>query len=110
MDSAVYNIRLRKGDTYYGPLITLPDLSTFGGPSTLDEATVTAELRYREESTTPVQTFNVEIVDAAARKLRPRMAANKTGTLVADGFWRLRVVTDEWAGTPLRGKVLVNTR
>ena len=108
MIPATYDIELYAGDTYYGPLITLPDLSPFGGPADLTGATVTASLR-RTVGTEESEDFTVTIVDASARTLRLTLTPTQTAALGFDsGVWDLQVSTaGGWKGTPLAGSVSV---
>lgn len=101
-----YDIVIYQGDTYYGPLVTLPDLSGFGGPADLTTATVTAQLRAKEADIDPLASFTVLIVDAALRKVRLTLSTAQTTALtVKKGVWDLQVAEGTWIGTPLRGAV-----
>lgn len=110
MIPAKLKLKMYQGDTYYGPLITLPDLTAFGGPLNLDSATVTAQVRDGED--TLLGTFTVTVLDAATRQLRCTMAPASTGALPVTSesykaYWDLNVFSDNWVGTPLRGEVEV---
>lgn len=105
-DQAVY-----KGDSYRAiEAITLPDLSPFDGPEDLVGATVSAQIR--DEAENLLGAFDVEILDAAERRVRPTMPSSVTTDLPATSgsvkaYWDLQVEKDGWVGTPLRGKVKI---
>ena len=106
MIPGTYNIKVYKGDTYFGPLISLPDLSPFGGPQDLTEATVTAQIKARATSAEAAVSFGVEIVDDLERQLRLTLSPTQTDALaIKRGVWDLHVIDGEWVGTPLRGDV-----
>lgn len=101
-----YDITIYQGDTYYGPLITLPNLSGFGGPADLTMATVTAQLRAKEADTVALADFAVEVVDDVERQVRLTLTPEDTAALtVKKGVWDLQVEEETWIGTPLRGAV-----
>lgn len=108
MIPARLKLKMYQGDTYYGPLITLPDLTSFDGPANLSGATVTAQVRDADD--TLLGTFTVITVDATARQVRPTMAPVGTAALPVTseqykGYWDLQVSASGWVGTPLRGEV-----
>jgi hypothetical protein len=107
---ATYDIELYAGDTYYGPLITFPDLSPFGGPPTFESSAgveVEASLR-RTKGTESSVPFTVEVVDEAARQVRLTLPADETEALdFTSGYWDLHVIDGTWSGTPLAGTVSV---
>lgn len=104
-----YDITLYQGDTYYGPLITLPDLSGFGGPSDLTTATVTAQIREKETSEAILASFDVSIVDDVARVVQLTISHVDTAALAAKkGVWDLQVEEGTWTGTVLRGAVAIS--
>ena len=97
-------LTIYQGDTFRGPLFTLPDLSSHGGPHDLVGATVTAQVRAKEVDTTAIATFRVEVVDAAARQVRLWLTPEQTAPITAKkGVWDVQVSADGWVGTPLRG-------
>lgn len=103
-----YDITIYQGDTYYGPLITLPDLSGFGGPSDLTTATVTAQVRNKETDTDALAEFTVEVVDDVAREIRLMLSHEDTAALsVKKGVWDLQVAEGTWIGTVLKGQVAI---
>jgi hypothetical protein len=105
---ATYDIEMYRGDTYHGPLIRLPDLSAFGGPHDLTAATVTADIRtaFVGQTNTLVTSFEVEMLDAAARELRLHLDAAVTGLITqATAIWDLSVAQGDWRGTPLAGRI-----
>lgn len=109
MIPGTYDISLYQGDSYYGPLITLPDLSGFGGPVDLTTATVTAQIRAKETAPDALATFGVDVVDAGARQIRLTLDAEDTAALVAKkGVWDLQVAEDPWIGTVLKGAVTIS--
>lgn len=106
MIPGVYDIEIYIGDTYYGPLITLPDLSPFGGPSTLATSVLAAQIRQKGKGIDPLATFDVELVDAATRKVRLKLDPSDTAGLTArNGVWDLQITEGSWVGTPLAGNV-----
>lgn len=107
MIPGTYDISIYRGDSYYGPLITLPNFSGFGGPSSLTTATVTAQIRADEEATDSLVVFDVAIVDATARQVRLTLDAEDTLIANSKGFWDLQVTEGSWNGTPLKGLVTV---
>lgn len=101
-----YSLTVYQGDSYYGPLITLPDLSSFGGPSDLTTATVTAQIRQKVTSAETLAEFTVDVVDDEASQLRLKLDPADTAAITAkEGVWDLQVEEGEWIGTPLAGKV-----
>lgn len=101
-----YDIQIYQGDVYYGPLITLPDLSSFGGPADLSTATVSAQIRQKVSSADTLAEFEVDYVDRAENQLRLTLSATDTAAITAkEGVWDLQVEQDDWVGTPLAGKV-----
>lgn len=101
-----YDITIYQGDTYYGPLITLPNLSGFGGPADLTTATVTAQIRAKEADAEPLASFTVVVIDDEARQVRLTLTPEDTAALtVKKGVWDLQVAEGTWIGTPLRGAV-----
>lgn len=105
MIPGTYDISIYRGDSYYGPLITLPDLSPFGGPSDLTTAIVTAQIRAAEGATEPLVSFDVEVVDDTTRQVRLTLDAVDTVIANKKGVWDLQVEDSGWVGTPLKGAV-----
>lgn len=106
MIPGVYDIDIYIGDTYYGPLITLPDLSGFGGPSSLAASVLSAQIRKKVSSAEPLVAFDVEKVNAGARQIRLKLDPADTATLTArEGVWDLQITEGAWVGTPLSGSV-----
>lgn len=101
------NLQIYQGDSYIGPLIILPDLSPFGGPSNLSTATVGAQMRQKEWSADVLATFDVEIVSPTERTIRLTLDPADSAGLSTSGVWDLEVSTAQWTGTPLRGAVSV---
>lgn len=104
-----YAIQVYQGDSYYGPLVTLPSLVPFGGPADLTGSTLAAQIREsKEEDAVVLATFAVNVVDASARQIRLTLTPLQTSTL-ASGDWDLEVThtSSGWKGTPLAGKVTV---
>lgn len=108
-DQSIY-----QGDPYgahNAPLITLPDLSPVGGPSSLvGSPNVTAQIK--DASGNLVGTFTVVEVDAAARQVRPTMTGSETAalpitTVSSPLFWDLQVNDSGGPWTILKGKVKV---
>lgn len=89
-----YDIVLYDGDSYLGPLIVLPDLTPFGGPSDLTAATVRA------------QPFTAQVVDAQTRQVRLTMTPEQVSAL-EPGFWTLQLSQPSLAfvGTVLGGRI-----
>lgn len=111
MIPGTYNIDIFKGDTYHGPLITLPSLEPFGGPADLTTATITAEIRVHPLSAETLATFTVDVVDGAARQIRLILPPAITAALSPpEAVWDLQVTqgSSGWVGTPLAGKVAVH--
>jgi hypothetical protein len=106
-----YDARIYQGDTYDAlDVITLPDLSSRGRPSTLSGATVRAEIR--DASQVELGEFDIEIVDADLRQVRPTMSATDTAALpitssATRAYWDLQVVWGGFTDTFLRGAVTV---
>jgi hypothetical protein len=106
-----YDARIYQGDTYDAlDVITLPDLSSRGRPSTLSGATVSAEIR--DASQVQLGEFDIEIVDADLRQVRPTMSATDTAALpitssALRAYWDLQVVWGGYTDTFLRGAVVV---
>ena len=92
-----------EGDSYVGWPMTLPDLSPWGGPPNLAGASVRAEAREDHDSEDAVE-FDVEILDAAARRVRLSAPPDRTLLFPEQGVWDLQVEKDGWRGTPLAGK------
>ena len=104
MKPAKYDIEIYRGDTYYGPVITLPSLTPFGGPSDLVDATVKAQVRASGSNGSLLGEFIVQPVDLAARKFRLILNPSVTQTITErEGVWDLEVVDGAWVGTPLAG-------
>lgn len=105
-----YNITLYTGDTYFGPLITIPDYSGRGGPSTLDSSVeVKAEVRRPKPPYALLFALDPEIVDAAERKVRLMLSAEVSSAIeVKSAIWDLQVRQGEWVKTPLAGIVTVS--
>lgn len=105
-DRAIY-----QGDTYVKiAQITLPDLTEFDGPADLSSATVTAQVR--NEAQELLGNFDVEIINAATRKIRPTMSPEVSAGLpltdaTTSAYWDLQVSEGEWVGTILRGSVSI---
>ena len=99
-----YDIELYDGDSYFGPLFALPDLTPHGGPQTLALATVRAQIRERAEAA-GFWSFRVEVVDAALRQVRLHLTAAETLAVPARGVWDLEVVQGGFTGTVLAGSV-----
>jgi hypothetical protein len=101
-----YDLKIYRGDTYYGPLITLPDLSPFGGPVDLTTATVTAQVRENEDAAGALAEFAVSMIDPALRQIRLRLTPTQTAAIAVDKtVWDMQVSDSGWVGTPLAGKV-----
>lgn len=94
------------GDSYYGPVMVLPNLTAFGGPANLSASTVRAQLRQQARDTSGVDMI-VEIVDPVARSLRLTLAAADTALLPRSGVWDLQVTSGAWVGTVLAGPFTV---
>lgn len=101
-----FSLSLYRGDTYYGPLMVLPNLTAFGGPANLSAATVRAQLRQQARDTSGVDMI-VEIVDPVARSLRLTLPAADTALLPRSGVWDLQVTSGAWVGTVLAGPFTV---
>lgn len=102
-----YNLAIYQGDSYVGPLIQLPSLSPFGGPSNLSTATVSAQMRQQEWSDAVLATFDVEIISPTERTIRLTLSPDDSAGLPEKGVWDLEVSSGGWKGTVLRGSVNV---
>lgn len=104
-----YDVRIYKGDSYHGPLITLPSLEPFGGPVDLTGATGAAQIRASEEATDVLAQFAVIIENATLRQLRLTLTpAQTTALTIEEAVWDLQIATPGgWVGTPLAGRVKV---
>lgn len=103
-----YDIEIYQGDTYYGPVITLPNLSGLGGPADLTTAVVTAQVRTKETAPDALAEFEVEGVDDVARQVRLTLSHEDTAALtVKKGVWDLQVEEGTWVGTVLKGQVVI---
>lgn len=105
-----YDLEIFQGGTYISPLITLPDLSSFGGPTDLTSATLTSQIRAFAGSSEVLATFTIEVLGAIDRQLRLHLTATQTSALSGDGEWDLNVSSGSWVGTPLRGAVSMPRR
>jgi hypothetical protein len=111
IDGNEYDFRIYQGDTY-DPIdfIRLPDLSSRGRPSTLSGATVSAWIT--DASQTSLAEFDIEIVDADERTVKPTMTATDTATLPTTSptqraYWDLQVVWGGFTDTLIRGAVVI---
>lgn len=102
-----YNIQLYVGDTYFGPLVTLPDYSGRGGPSTLDSSVeVTAQVRRPKPPYALLFSLEPEIIDPVERKVRLMLSAEVSSAIeVKSAIWDLQVRQGDWVRTPLAGTV-----
>lgn len=110
MIPAQFGLTIYQGDSFGEDwTITLPSLAIFGGPSDLSSAgtLVAAQIRARPGSPDVLAQFTVQIVDAALRKVRPKLTPAQTALLTRDAVWDLQVTSGAWVGTPLGGKVTV---
>jgi hypothetical protein len=109
MIPAQYSLQIYRGDSYYGALITLPDLSPFGGPSDLTGAVeVKAQMRAEGARGAFIGEFEVDYVDRAARKIRLQMEPSVTAEIDdSEAIWDLQVDDGVWVGTPLAGAVSI---
>jgi hypothetical protein len=104
-----YDARIYQGDTYDSlEVITLPDLSSRGRPDTLTGATVSAEIR--DDSQTLLGEFDIEVVDADLRQVKPTMDETTTAalpitSLASKAYWDLQVTWGGYTDTFLRGRV-----
>lgn len=103
MKPARYDIRLTQDDSYLSPLISVPDLTPFGGPVDLTAATVTAEVVPGDLGGEPIP-FDVR--REGARALRLFLGTEAVDASPAWGSWRLRVVLGQFAGTVLAGSAI----
>jgi hypothetical protein len=102
-----YNISVYQGDTFSDiAMITVPDLTSHGGPADLSNAEVTAQIRSKPESPVVLAEFDIEVLDAALRQIRPTIPAAQTAAITAKkGFWDLQVTEGDWSRTILKGEV-----
>ncbi len=98
-----YDIEVYDGDSYRGPLIVLPSLAPFGGPSDLTAATVAAQVRPSADATDS-DALTVDIQNPATRELRLTLTAAEVLGLPSSGVWDLQVTQDPFVGTVLAGK------
>lgn len=105
MRSAVYKkpLYIKRGDTYISPVIRLQNLTPYGGPATLEGATLTARMVKASGQSDPVP-IEVVPVDLAARRIRLKILATVTENIpFSSGTWDIHVDTGDWEGTPLQG-------
>jgi hypothetical protein len=104
-----YDARIYQGDTYDSlEVITLPDLSSRGRPDTLTGATVSAAIT--NESQEVLGEFDIDVVDADLRQVKPTMTAAATAelpitSLASKAYWDLQVTWGGYTDTFLRGRV-----
>lgn len=106
MTPPVFDISIYQGDSFGDTwVVRIPDLTSAGGPSDLRDATVTAQIRAKQDPASELYaTFSVEVLDATERRVRPRLTAQQTAALKKSGFWDLQVRQGAWRLTVLRGK------
>lgn len=102
-----YDISVYQGDTFSDiAMITIPNLTSYLGPADLSGATVSAQLRLRFDSEEPLAEFDIEVLDAVERQIRPTIAAEATKSITArKGVWDLQVAQGDWEKTILKGVV-----
>ncbi len=98
------DIELYGGDSYLGPLFTLPSLVPFGGPEDLTGATITAEVRSSADAS-DAYPFTIQPIDLAARQIRLTLSSSDVLDLPPSGVWDLQISQGEFVGTVLSGKV-----
>lgn len=101
-----YDARIYQGDTYDAiNVITIPNLASRGRPSTLEDATVSAQVRSAGQELLGV--FSVEVIDEEERQIKLTMtpAATRGLPITRGAFWDLQVVWGGYTDTILRGKV-----
>lgn len=106
-----YDISIYQGDTFSDiAMITIPNLTSIGGPADLTPVgvTVSAQLRERFSDEEPLAEFDIEILDPVELQIRPTIPASETANItVRKGVWDLQVTMDspEWQKTILKGSV-----
>lgn len=107
-----YNISIYQGDTFSSiAMITIPNLTSEGGPADLSgvDVSVSAQIRSKPDCEDTLAEFDIEILDAVERKIKPTISAEETSGITAKrGFWDLQVTKEGspvWRHTILKGKV-----
>lgn len=106
----VFDLQIFQGDSFGGGwTVVLPDLTPLGGPADLTTAAVSAQIRAKQDPNSDLYaTFDVEVLDAVARQVRPKLAPEQTASIPKKkGYWDLQVEYGGWVGTVLRGSVEV---
>jgi len=110
MKPAVYKILdVRRGDTWGPVTVTLPDLTTLGGPASLNSPVeVVAGLRPNTDSQVFVP-FEVDVTNPSLRTLTISITAANTRNLPSESVWGLEVRDGAgWVKTLMEGPVLVS--
>lgn len=108
MQPGTYDLKVYRGDKYYGPVIPLFSLVPWGGPSnpTIAPATMKAEVKPRKNSSTVIAEFDPVVVDENAMTIRLTMSGEDTNKITRDAVWDLQVTTTtDGPWTLLAGKV-----
>jgi hypothetical protein len=105
MKPAVYNIQVRRGDSWGPIFVTLPDLTSLGGFSSLTGTTLEAKVMFKNDDIADLQT---EILDADDRYIKLWATPTETVRFNNAGLtWYLRLSKQDWARTVLGGKVIL---
>jgi hypothetical protein len=105
------DLALYRGDTFYGPLITIPSLTSFGGPASISASGVfvKAQIRAKANSPDPIAEFAVTEPNSD-NQVRLKLAPSATAELVGrSAVWDLQVkdTSTNWVGTVLAGTITI---
>jgi hypothetical protein len=107
MQPGTYDLKVYRGDYYYGSVIPLFSLAPWGGPSNPTiGTTLKAEVKKQKNSSSAVTEFDVDVVDETEMTVRLTMEPEDTAKITQGMFWDLQISTGptrNW--TPLAGKV-----
>lgn len=111
MKPGTHNIEIMQGDSFDEMYVRFDSLAPRGGPANLvGGKVVRAQVRKSQDPNSELYaTFDVQIVDAANRRVRPKLTPVQTAALTRDGYWDLQVEDPAtgWIGTILKGKATV---
>ena len=95
MQPGEYNLKVYRGDYYYGPVIPLFSLAPWGGPSNPTSHDMKAEVKPRKNSSTVIAEFTVEIVNSGDMTVRLTMEPEDTELITKNCVWDFQVSTSE---------------
>ena len=101
-------LQIRMGDTFYGDIITLENLTPFGGPANPMEHTIEAQIKVGADPEDNIS-FTILTVDEEDMKIRLTLTPEQTLTLPKyENVWDLQVTVDDpvWVGTVIEGTAM----